>query len=226
MLLASVLWKVVNFTEYLFTSLANSVAILVCYLYLKNYRRHTLIIVDGYIIIIKTFAEFFGAAGCICYGLLEVDLYHTTLGLISIFTGLILKALLLHQQNIPHDLLVNVTIYIISVFYVLVVLCSGLALHGIIVETGLLSCATKLATCVIPLVALTDRFIVDGGQLGTLLANATDAFIIAILWCSCGQVSLKYYVVVPSILGLLFTFIRHLMQEIQKSARSVSDLYA
>ncbi|KAG8186321.1 hypothetical protein JTE90_005854 [Oedothorax gibbosus] len=86
--------------------------------------RHTLNFVNGYIILIKTFAEFFGAACCICYGLLEVDPYFITLGLVSIITGLGFKALLLYQRNRPKNPLVNVTIYITIGFYVLVVLCS------------------------------------------------------------------------------------------------------
>lgn len=161
-----------------------------------------------------------------------MDVYHTSLGLACICTGVSLKALLFYQQNNRpqnHSLLTAAT-YAISGFYVLCVFASGLAFHGIIVRTGVLACLARLATCVVPLVALTDRFDAEGGsgRLGGRLARTTEAAAVVALWWFCGHVSLKYFVVVPSVIGLMFAFIQYLMREVQKVASTevVSDIYA
>lgn len=193
-------------------------------------RRHSIIIVDGYVAIFKIFAEFLGAAACVCHGLLEVDVYHTCLGLACILVGVSLKALLFHQQNRPKDRTLAAATYAVSGFYVVCVFASGLAFHAIIEKTGLLPCLVRLATCVVPLVALTDRFGSEGGggPIGGRLTGATDAAAMVVLWWFCGHVSLKYFVVVPSVIGLLFKFIQYLMREVQKVASTevVSDIYA
>ncbi|GFY60757.1 uncharacterized protein TNIN_92741 [Trichonephila inaurata madagascariensis] len=209
------------------TTIANSLAILICYLYLKNFRRHSVIIVDGYITIFKTFAEFISAIACLCYGLMEVDILYTFVGIVGISMGLGLKALLLYNEHHPSSQLMRAATYGASASYIVCVLGCSFAFHNVTIAIGILPCASRIVTCIVPLVALSEFFRVSGA-LGKHFALLADVAAILVLWWYCAQLSLKYFVIVPSVVGLIFSFIQYVLIEIQKVASKEieTDLYS
>ncbi|GIY96690.1 uncharacterized protein CEXT_281741 [Caerostris extrusa] len=210
----------------LVSTIANSIAILICYIYLKNFKRHSAIIVDGYISIFKTFAEFISAIVCLCYGLMEVDFFYTTLGIIGIMAGLIRKALFLYSEHHHQTNLMKTFIYGVSVLYIMCVLTCSFAFHAVAISIGILPCVTRILTCIMPLVALSESFRTSG-VIGKYFAYLTDIVAVSVLWWYCAHLSLKYFIVVPSVVGLMFSVIQYALTEIQKitSKEIESDIY-
>ncbi|GFT57043.1 uncharacterized protein TNCV_1691081 [Trichonephila clavipes] len=225
--LTSIIRRVLQEVIRCITTIANSLAILICYLYLKNFRRHSVIIVDGYITIFKTFAEFISAIACLCYGLMEVDILYTFVGIVGISMGLGLKALLLYNEHHPSSQLMRAATYGASTAYIVCVLGCSFAFHNVTLAIGILPCASRIVTCIVPLVALSEFFRVSGA-LGKHFALLADVVAILVLWWFCAQLSLKYFVIVPSVVGLIFSFIQYVLIEIQKVASKEieTDIYS
>ncbi|GBM17369.1 hypothetical protein AVEN_13245-1 [Araneus ventricosus] len=225
-LLAAVIRRVLVEIVNCVSAITNSIAILICYFYLKNFKNHSVIIVDAYVTIFKTFAEFISAIVCLCFGLMEVDFFYTALGIIGIVMGLLLKTLLLYgEHHKPNEALRTLT-YCCCALYIMCVLICSFAFHAVAMRIGVLPCLTRILTCVVPLVALSEFFLVSG-PVGRHFAYLADFVAVSVLWWYCAHLSLKYFVLVPSVIGLVFSFIQYVLVEIQRitSKEIETDIY-
>lgn len=192
----------------------NAAALIFCYFYLKHFNTETAFLLTGYFRIIRRYAEFISASVCFSYGLVEADLSYFFLGFVGIIFGFIVRVLFfIHMSVQPHNPSITAATGIFAFIYILTIFICSCAFHHLAVNTGVIACASRTLTSVLPFMAFAES--VKYRLLDNFLLSWTiDMIAMSFLWMYCAEVSIKHFVIVPNLVGLLLTFIETISSKV------------